>query len=134
MYLRKNHDSLHKALLLDTGIGLLPIRPVIEKITDLPVDKYFDINLDNLFLDESIKNIKNEPGRYLVLYIKKFISFLFIDLNSTIKNYYHPLHLIPLIIISFSSFIGMLISIGKSKNLNLIVLKAHHLILLILVL
>ena len=91
-----------------------------EKITDLPVDKYFDINLDNLFLDESIKNIKNEPGRYLVLYIKKFISFLFIDLNSTIKNYYHPLHLIPLIIISFSSFIGMLISIGNSKNLNLI--------------
>ena len=93
-----------------------------EKITDLPVDKYFDINLDNLFLDESIKNIKNEPGRYLVLYIKKFISFLFIDLNSTIKNYYHPLHLIPLIIISFSSFIGMLISIGNSKNLNLIVM------------
>ena len=93
-----------------------------EKITDLPVDKYFDINLDNLFLDESIKNIKNEPGRYLVLYIKKFISFLFIDLNSTIKNYYHPLHLIPLIIISFSSFIGMLISLGNSKNLNLIVM------------
>ena len=93
-----------------------------EKITDLPVNKYFDINLDNLFLDESIKNIKNEPGRYLVLYIKKFISFLFIDLNSTIKNYYHPLHLIPLIIISFSSFIGMLISIGNSKNLNLIVM------------
>ena len=91
-----------------------------EKITNLPVDKYFDINLDNLFLDESIKNIKNEPGRYLVLYIKKFISFLFVDLNSTIKNYYHPLHLIPLIIISFSSFIGMLISIGNSKNLNLI--------------
>jgi len=93
-----------------------------EKITNLPVDKYFDISLDNLFLDESIKNIKNEPGRYLVLYIKKFISFLFIDLNSTIKNYYHPLHLIPLIIISFSSFIGMIISIGNSKNLNLIVM------------
>ena len=27
----------NKALLLDTGIGLLPIRPVIEKITDLPI-------------------------------------------------------------------------------------------------
>jgi glyoxylase-like metal-dependent hydrolase (beta-lactamase superfamily II) len=27
----------NKALLLDTGIGLLPIRPVVEKITDLPI-------------------------------------------------------------------------------------------------
>ena len=91
-----------------------------EKITNLQIDKYYDIILDNFFLNESIKNIKNEPQRYITLYVKKFISFLFIDLNSTFKNYYHPLHLIPLIIISISSLIGMLISMKDSKNLNLI--------------
>ena len=86
----------------------------------MTIDKYYDINLDNFFLNESIKNIKSEPQRYIALYIKKFISFLFIDLNSTIKNYYHPLHAIPLIIISISSLIGMLISMKDSKNLDLI--------------
>ena len=91
-----------------------------EKITNLQINKYYDINLDNFFLNESIKNIKSEPQRYIALYIKKFISFLFIDLNSTIKNYYHPLHAIPLIIISISSLIGMLISMKDSKNLDLI--------------
>lgn len=91
-----------------------------KKIANIQIDKYYDINIDNFFLIESIKNIKNDPERYILLYIKKFFSFLFIDLNSTIKNYYHPLHLIPLIIISFSSLIGMLTSIRDSRNFNLI--------------
>ena len=91
-----------------------------KKINNLQIDKYYDINIDKFFLNESIKNIINEPERYFLLYIKKFISFLFIDLNSTIKNYYHPLHIIPLIVISICSLIGMLTSIRDSKNSNLI--------------
>ena len=93
-----------------------------EKIINLKIDKYYDANLDNLFLNEAIKNIKSEPKRYVGLYIKKIISFLFFDLNSSIKNYYHPLYFLPLIMISISSLIGMLISIKHSKDLNLITL------------
>ena len=91
-----------------------------EKIVNIQIDKYYDANLDKLFLNEAIKNIKSDPERYIGMYIKKFISYLFFDLNSTYKNYYHPLHLIPLIIVSITSLIGMLISIKYSKNLNFI--------------
>ena len=92
-----------------------------EKINNLKIDKYYDISLDNLFLNEAIKNIKNDPERYIKLYIKKFVSFLFFDLNSTIKNYYHALHIVPLVVISIASFFGTIISINHSKNLNLII-------------
>jgi len=92
-----------------------------EKINNLKIDKYYDISLDNLFLNEAIKNIKNDPERYIKLYIKKFVSFLFFDLNSTIKNYYHVLHIVPLVVISIASFFGTIISINHSKNLNLII-------------
>jgi len=91
-----------------------------NKINDIQIDKYYDINLDNFFLQEALKNIQNEPERYIKLYIKKFISFLFIDLNSSFKNYYHPLHVIPLIIISVTSLIGAILVIKDSKTLNLI--------------
>ena len=92
-----------------------------EKINNLKIDKYYDISLDNLFLNEAIKNIKNDPERYIKLYIKKFVSFLLFDLNSTIKNYYHALHIVPLVVISIASFFGTIISINHSKNLNLII-------------
>ena len=92
-----------------------------EKINNLKIDKYYDISLDNLFLNEAIKNIKNDPERYIKLYIKKFVSFLFFDLNSTIKNYYHVHHIVPLVVISNASFFGTIISINHSKNLNLII-------------
>jgi len=91
-----------------------------NKINDIQIDKYYDISLDNFFLQETLKNIQNEPERYVKLYIKKFISFLFIDLNSSFKNYYHPLHVIPLIIISVTSLISAILLIKDSKTLNLI--------------
>jgi len=91
-----------------------------EKIMNVQIDKYYDANLDKLFLNEAIKNLKNEPKRYIILYFKKFISFLFFDLNSSLKHYYHPLHLLPLIAISISSLAGALISFKDSKNLNFI--------------
>ena len=91
-----------------------------EKINNVQVNKYYDANLDRLFLIEALKNLKNDPKRYLMLYVKKFISFLFFDLNSSFKDYYHPLHLIPLVAISFTSFAGMLTSFKYSKNLNFV--------------
>ena len=43
-----------------------------EKINKVPEDKYYEINLDKVFLNEGIKNIKNDPTKYFGLYLKKF--------------------------------------------------------------
>ena len=42
----------------------------------------------------AIKNIQKDPKHYFDLFIKKFISFLFIDLNSSHPKYYDFLHYI----------------------------------------
>ena len=74
-------------------------------------------------LGVDINNItgSQRSGRIIEEDIKKFVSFLFFDLNSTIKNYYHVLHIVPLVVISIASFFGTIISINHSKNLNLII-------------
>ena len=93
-----------------------------DKIDNVVVDKRYDINIDNLFLKEALHNIKNQPGRYFLLYLKKVFSFLFFDLNSSYSNYYNPIHLFPLIIISISSFFGMLISLKENKSFKFIIM------------
>ncbi len=92
-----------------------------DKIDNVVVDKRYDINIDNLFLNEALNNIKNQPERYFLLYLKKVFSFLFFDLNSSYNNYYNPIHLFPLIIISISSFFGMLISLKENKSFKFII-------------
>ena len=89
-----------------------------EKLEKIPKDKFYQINRDNLFLEEAKKNIINEPGRYLVLYFKKLLSFLFIDINSSLSYYYNPLHYIPVLFIGIISFFGIFLSNKKSKELN----------------
>jgi len=93
-----------------------------KKIDDIKIDKYYDINLDSLFLKESLKNIYEEPERYFILYLKKIFSFLLFDINSSYKNYYNPLHLFPLLVISITSLISLMIKPRNSKKLNFIAL------------
>ena len=38
--------------------------------------------VDNILLDHAVKNLKEDPYKYLMLFFKKIISFLFIDINS----------------------------------------------------
>ena len=63
-----------------------------DKINSLNKNKYYQINLDKIFLDEAIHNILQDPRRYATLYVKKILSFLFIDTNSSQSNYYNPIH------------------------------------------
>ena len=95
---------------------------LVEKINNIKIDKYYDINLDNLFLDEALNNIKTQPQKYFLLYVKKIFSFMFFDINSSLKNYYNIAHLLPLILISVFSFFGLLVSFNNSKNLNFIII------------
>jgi hypothetical protein len=93
-----------------------------QKIDKVPKDKFYRINEDRIFLNEAIKNIKENPKRYLILYLKKVISFLFIDIDSSENNYYNPLHYIPILVLGITSLFGIFLSSKKSYNLNYLIL------------
>ena len=93
-----------------------------EQINKVPEDKYYEINLDKVFLSEGIKNINNDPIKYFGLYLKKILSFLFIDLNSSNPYYYHPLHYLPVLFISITSIIGIILSKKNSYQINFLIL------------
>ena len=54
-----------------------------KEINNIPKDKFYGINFDKVFLDRATENIINDPIRYLTLFAKKFMSFLFIDIQSS---------------------------------------------------
>ena len=93
-----------------------------KKIDKIPKDKFYGLNFDNLFLNEAIKNIKSDPTRYLTLFIKKALSFLFIDINSPNPNYYNPFHYIPVLLLGIIALIGIGLSDKKSYKLNYLIL------------
>ena len=93
-----------------------------EKINKVSKDKFYQINLDKIFLDQAITNILSDPTRYAFLYIKKFLSFLFIDINSSQTSYYVPLHYIPVLLLGITSLIGIFLSDKKSKELNYLIM------------
>jgi len=93
-----------------------------DQLNKIPKDKYFDINADKVFQKEGLKNIKNNPTRYLFLYIKKILSFIFIDINSSYPNYYHPLHYLPSLFIGISSVIGIILYKRNSELMNYLIL------------
>ena len=93
-----------------------------KKIDKIPKDKFYGLNFDNLFLNEAVKNIKSDPARYLTLFIKKALSFLFIDINSPNPNYYNPFHYIPVLLFGIIALIGIGLSDKKSYKLNYLIL------------
>ena len=93
-----------------------------EKINKIPKDKFYQINFDKIFLEQAIKNIKQDPKRDIILYIKKLMSFLLIDINSSQPNYFNPLHYIPVLIIGITSLAGIILSDKKSIKLNYLIL------------
>ena len=89
-----------------------------EKIKKIkPQDKY-DLIIDGLYKEEAIKFIMDNPIRYAQLYIIKLISFIFFDFNSSYPNYYNIFHLLPKIIISISSLIGVFLILKKKDVLK----------------
>jgi len=97
-----------------------------NKIIKIKKNKYYEINRDNIFLKEATSNIATEPIYYFKLYIKKFFSYFFIDINSKYPNYYNFLHLFPIIVISIISAPGLFIVLKKKS------FKSRYLIFLLL--
>ena len=92
------------------------------KLENVPKDKFYRINHDKIYLEEAIKNIKENPTTYLISYFKKLISYIFIDLNSTQPNYYNPSNYLPVLLIAIMSTLGIFVSNKKSYHLNYLIL------------
>ena len=88
------------------------------KIKEITLDKKYDYNIDEIYKSEAIKNIKAEPTRYLILYLKKLFAFMFIDFDSTYPNYYSFFHIIPKIFISIGSLLGLIFLLREKNILN----------------
>ena len=93
-----------------------------EQIDKVPVNNYYDINTDKVYLNEGLRNIKNNPTRYIGLYLKKILSFIFIDINSSYSNYYHPMHYLPVLFIGITSILGIVLSKKNSHLMNFLIL------------
>ena len=93
-----------------------------EKVNAVNKDKLFRINRDRVFMNEAINNILSDPVKYFTLYIKKIMSFIFIDVGSSQPNYYNPLHYLPLLLVGVTSLIGIILSDKKSSKMNYLIL------------
>jgi hypothetical protein len=89
-----------------------------EKIKKIKPQATYDLIIDNLYKEEAIKFIIENPTRYFKLYLTKIFSFFFIDLDSTYPNYYNIFHILPKILISVTTFIGILLLITKKDILT----------------
>ena len=91
-------------------------------IDEIPKDKFYRINEDKIYIKESIKNIKEDPKKYFFLYVKKALSYFFIDIESTKPNYYNPFHYMPNLLLAITSLIGIFLSNKKSSSFNYLIL------------
>ena len=78
-------------------------------------DNQYEMNLDNLYKEKAIENIKNNPIKYLKFYFMKVFAFIFIDINSSYPNYYNFFHIAPKILISLISLFGAILVIKEKK-------------------
>ena len=88
-----------------------------SELENIPYDNFYETKRDNIFFKAAMKNILGEPDVYLLLYIKKIFSFYFFDINSSYKNYYHFMHIVPIALISILSLPG-LVTFLRSKDFH----------------
>ena len=93
-----------------------------NQINQIEKNKYYAIEVDKVFLNKSLENIKNDPMKYFHLYIKKFLSFIFIDTKSTHPIYHHPLNYLPALLIGITSVLGILKTNKESYLINFFIL------------
>ena len=85
------------------------------QIINIEKNKYYEINRDNIFLEEAVNNLEKNSSRYLKLFLKKFFSYYFIDMNSSYPNYYNFFHIFPIILLSVLSFPGLYVLFKINK-------------------
>jgi hypothetical protein len=93
------------------------VKKDLEELNAKGPNDNFDLEQDKILLDQAIKFIKENPARYVNLYFKKILSFMFIDLNANYANYYSPLHLIPKLLLGITTVIGIILTLKFKVNM-----------------
>ena len=81
-----------------------------------------DLIRDNIFKKYAFENIFNDPKKYIYLFIKKILAFMFFDPTSTYPNYFSPIHIIPKIILSITTIFGIFYYDKKNIYLNYVLM------------
>ena len=89
---------------------------VKEKIDNLEIDNLYEFNYDKLFFDSSLNFINENKLLFIKRYVKKFLTFSFFNLSSDYPNYYHPFHIVSLILLSIVFIISLIFIYKKKKN------------------
>ena len=82
----------------------------------------YDLIRDNIFKKHAFENIFNDPKKYIYMFIKKILAFMFFDPTSTYPNYFSPIHIIPKIILSITTIFGIYYYDKKNIYLNYILM------------
>ncbi len=115
------HDSLHPQSRSEWP-EIKEFEKLYKKLDSIPKDKKYEIKRDDIFKYEAIQNILEDKIKYLKLYLKKILSLYFIDLNSSIKDYYNPIHILPVLLFAVLSIPGIVLSLKKLDNSKILYL------------
>ncbi len=119
--LLKGNNPLSKV----EGIGMFgvvekivpSVKTKLEELNALgPINEH-DLIKDKILLDQALIYIKEDPLRYLSLYFKKALSFIFIDVDSTYPNYYSVINILPKILISITTVVAIFVLFRFQINL-----------------
>ncbi len=115
------HNPLHPKK-RESWPKILEFDNLYKALDKVEKNKKYEINRDKIFKEEAIKNIVEEKKKYLLLYIQKITSYFFLDINSSLKNYYNLFHIVPILLFSISSIPGAVICLKKIKGTKIIYL------------
>jgi len=109
------HDSLHPTA-RENWPKVSEFDNLYQQLDNIKINKRYEQERDQIFLQEAINNILQDKKKYFILYIKKIISYFFIDNNSSISNYYNFFHIIPNIVIAILAVPGIFLSCTKRRD------------------
>jgi len=96
------------------------IRNIYDQLYKIKYNPKHDLLRDKIFFDRAVDNITNDPIKYFFLSIKKFFSFMFINLDSNYPNYYNIFSILPEFLLSIGAFLGIILNIKNIIKLKFI--------------
>ena len=82
------HNSLHPNERKNWP-NISEFQNLYENLDKIKKVKKYEKNRYEVFKKEALNNILENKEKYIILYFKKLFSYYFIDLSSSISNYYN---------------------------------------------